>query len=567
MADREYSATNLIDLDLIATSYRSLTDPKAFDEMIGAWNRKLAIVESEPGWTENGLGRELFDHLTRLSALAESAATVAEDPVRQIVEASEVATMVQSPEGRVVAMNDAAVAIFGPISGAIDSLGWLDPSSAADLTAVRQSAAKKGNRQRAILRHVETGVPAMPLIEACVLRPPGAAAGFVTIKSLALPWSAAVGEALSEAFSLTEAELDVLRLFYASRDLEQIASARGVSLKTVRTQFKTILLKTEARNQPTLLHLVAVLCARVSANTSGTEMGWSDPFGTEQFIVRRNGSRLAYSTIGPHDGRPLLWVHGPGFNGIPPQELIDRLVAAGMRIILPCRPGYGNSERDSRLKVEEDQASALAELAISLDLTKCIAVGTTCSAQALHLARDRSPDQIGTIVAISFCWKATKEEVDRLPIMHRTMYHLAPKAPSILRSICSIGFRIIRRAGPDWYVQRAHSYSDANMVCLGNPETQALLRSDCRMMLAQGVDGFMADLLLSYADTSGALFRSTSPTMWLMGSLDQHFYVDQAQRFCAAHPGVTIKVIPGCSELMVYQRPDLVADAILDAAD
>ncbi len=566
MAERNDSGADFIDLDLIATSYRSLTDPTAFDEMIEAWNRKLAIVECEPDWTENGLGRELFDHLTKLSTLAESAATIAEDPVRQIVEASEVATMVQSPEGRVVAMNDAAVAFFGPISGAIDSLRWLDPSSAADLTAVRRSAAKKGNRQRAILRHVETKVPATPLIEACVVRPPGTDAGFVTIRSLALPWSAAVGDALSEAFSLTEAELDVLRLFYASRDLERIASARGVSLKTVRTQFKTILLKTEARNQATLLHLVAVLCARVSADATGTEMGWSDPFGTEQFITRSNGKRLAYSTIGPRDAQPLLWVHGPAFNGIPPQELIDRLVEAGMHIILPCRPGYGNSEADSRLKVEEDQASALSELAIALNLEKCVAVGTTCSAQALHLARDRTPEQIGTIVAISFCWQATREEVERLPVMHRTMYNLAPRAPSILRSICSVGFRIIRRAGPDWYVQRAHSYSDANMICLRNPETQALLRSDCRMMLAQGVEGFMADLLLSYANTSGPLLRSVSPTMWLMGSLDQHLRVDEAQSFCTRYPGVTLKLVPDCSELMVYQRPDLVADAILEAA-
>ncbi|WP_439603879.1 alpha/beta fold hydrolase, partial [Shinella sp.] len=335
--------------------------------------------------------------------------------------------------------------------------------------------------------------------------------------------------------------------------------------KTVRTQFKTILTKTESRSQANLLHIVAIICARVAADGGGAEMGWSDPFGTEKIIFRVNGKRMAYSTLGPPEGRPMLWVHGPAFNGIPPQIVIDRLIAADIRMILACRPGYGNSDCDPKLPVEEDQASALAELARVLNLENCIAVGTTCSAQALHLARDKVPDCIGTIVAISFCWKATAQEVERLPILHRTMYRLAPRAPAILRSICSVGIRIIRRAGPDWYVQRAHAVSKINRECLRNPETQALLRSDCRMMLAQGTNAFMADLLLAYADTEFAVRRAKAATLWLMGSQEQHFDRQHAEWLSEQLKSVTLKVIPDCSELMLYQRPDLVADALIEA--
>lgn len=565
MADLGGKPTESIDFDLIATSYRSLTDPAAFDEMIAAWNRKLAAMEGQADWTEQQLGQELFGHLARLGTLAENTAAVAEDPIRQTVEATAVATMVQSPEGRVVAINDAGMGLFGQLAGSIDNLDWLDPTSAGDLAAVRRSAAENGNRQRAILRHADLDGSSDQLVEAQVLKAPGSDTGFVTIRSLALPWSTSVGEALSEAFALTEAELDVLRLFYLTRDLDEVALTRGASLKTVRTQFKTILMKTQARSQANLLYLVAMLSARVAANRSGTEMGWSDPFGSERIFTRPGGKKLAYSTIGPAQARPVLWVHGPGFNGIPPQSLIDRIIAAGGRLILPCRPAYGNSERDHAQSIEDDQASAMAELAEELALQNCLAVGTTCSAQALHLARDRAPDRIGTIIAISFSWKASSEEVRRLPAVHRTVYSLALRAPSILRSICSVALKIIHRVGPDWYVQRAHSYSQANRTCLRNPETQALLRSDCRMMLAQGSEGFISDLILANADTTGALRRSTLPTVWLMGELDQHLHLEEAQRFCSHYPGLTLKVLPGCSELMVYQRPDLVAGAIVDA--
>ena len=563
MADPGDKAAQSVDLDLIANSYRSLTDPAAFDDMIEAWNRKLAVMESEADWTEQQLGQDLFGHLARLGALAENTVAVAEDPIRQTVEATEIATMVQTPEGRVVAINDAGVALFGSLAGSIDGLNWLDPDSTADLAAIRRSAARNGNRQRAILRHADADSSADQLVEAQILKVPGSDTGFVAIRSLALPWSAGVGGALAEAFALTEAELDVLRLFYLLRDLDKVALTRGVSLKTVRTQFKTILMKTQAHSQVNLLHLVAMLCARVAADRSGTEMGWSDPFGSERIFLRPGGKKLAYSTIGPAQGQPVLWVHGPGFNGIPPQDLIDRILAAGGRLILPCRPAHGNSERDPAQSIEDDQASALADLAEALDLRRCLAVGTTCSAQALHLARDRVPDRIGTIVAISFSWKASSDEVRRLPVVHRTVSSLAQRAPSILRSICSVALRIIHRVGPDWYVQRAHSYSQANRACLRNPETQALLRSDCRMMLAQGSEGFISDLILAQADTTGALRRSGAPTVWLMGELDQHLHPEEARSFCARYPGLALEVLPGCSELMIYQRPDLVAGIIV----
>lgn len=559
-----------VDMDLIAASYRSLTDPSGFDEMVQAWNRKLALIDSSDDWTERQLDRQMFAHLTRLASLAETALPLTDDPIRDAVERSRVATMVQTPEGRIVATNEAATQIFGATAGALDDLNWLHQSSVADLVALRRSVAANGNRQRVILRLAGPIVPhndaaGIRLVEACALTTPSADTGFIMITSLALPWTPAVGETLAEAFGYTDAELDVLRLFYQSRDLQQVAAARKVSVKTVRTQFKTIQAKTESHSQANLLHMIAAVCARVEADGRGEELGWSAPYGTEKILLRKNGKRLAYTVIGPASGRALLWVHGPAFNGILPQRLIDQVIGAGVRIIFPCRPGYGNSDHDPAVPVAEDQADALAELASALGLRDCVAVGTTCSAQALHLARDKVPHAIGTVVAISFCWKASAEEVEGFPVLHRTLYRLCAAAPSVLRSICSVGIRIMRKAGPDWYVERAHANSALNQACLRNPETQALLRSDCRMMMAQGPNAFMGDLLLAYADTAPVVQRAAAGTVWLMGSEEQNFDRVLADERCRRLGNVTLKVIPGCTELMLYQRPDLIADAVLEA--
>lgn len=243
MADRQAGGMSGVDLDLVATSYRTLSDPAAFEEMIDAWNRKLAMLQDEPDWSERGLSGDLFAHLTRLEQFARSADPPSDDPIRQVVEASEEAIMVQSPEGRIAAANDAGMRLFGASAGAFDRLAWLDPASRSELITIRRSAAENGNRQRAILRMVSLengGRDEAHLVEARVLRVPTSDKGFVAIRALDLPWAAPVGEALAEAFALADAEVDVLRLFYASRDLSAVADTRGVSLKTVRTQFKAM---------------------------------------------------------------------------------------------------------------------------------------------------------------------------------------------------------------------------------------------------------------------------------------------------------------------------------------
>ncbi len=573
--DRRFTDIDNVDLDLIATSYRALVEPAAFDDMIEAWNRKLSLIDEHDGGQEEGIAGKLLAHLERLQHLAEADLPLVEDPIRQVVEASAVATMVQSPEGQVIALNKGAEALFGAVAGVNDTLDWLAPGSHAEFFHLRRSASGAGNRQRAILRLVDTTAQhdegedesSLLLAEAELLRLPSADKAFVVVRPLGLPWLPAVEEALTESFSLTPAEIDVVRLFYALRDLDGVAAQRKVSIQTVRTQFKAILGKTETRTQANLLHLAAMLCARAAVMGGGQDAGWVTPFGNEQILPRSGGARLAYSWAGASAGQPVLWLHGPAFNGVPPHCAIEAFSAAGMRLIFPSRPGYGNSDRDHSLSVEEDQVSAIVELAEALNLRECMAVGTTCSTQALHLARDRAPERIGTIIGISFCWKASTEEVQRLPVVHRTLFKLARRAPAVLRTITTVALRIIRRQGPDWYVQRAHGYSDVNRKCLRDPENQALLRADCNMMLAQGPEGFISDLLLAYVDTNAALDRARARTIWLMGGEDQHYCPRDTVRQAADLPGVDLHVLDGCSELMLYQQPLRVADIIVSAGE
>ena len=64
------------------------------------------------------------------------------------------------------------------------------------------------------------------------------------------------GEVLQALYQLTPAEAELVRLIAEGRSLDEVATERGVSLHTVRSQLKQVFLKTDTCRQGELVHLV-----------------------------------------------------------------------------------------------------------------------------------------------------------------------------------------------------------------------------------------------------------------------------------------------------------------------
>ena len=63
-------------------------------------------------------------------------------------------------------------------------------------------------------------------------------------------------DALESLYHLTRAEADLVRLIAEGRSLEDVASERGVTINTVRSQLKQVFSKTDTNRQGELVHLV-----------------------------------------------------------------------------------------------------------------------------------------------------------------------------------------------------------------------------------------------------------------------------------------------------------------------
>ena len=89
--------------------------------------------------------------------------------------------------------------------------------------------------------------------------PPGSAEGdAVSVAFITDPETGNVTatEVLEELYMLTHAEAELVRMLSEGRSLEQVATARSVTMNTVRSQLKQVFSKTDTKRQGELVRLV-----------------------------------------------------------------------------------------------------------------------------------------------------------------------------------------------------------------------------------------------------------------------------------------------------------------------
>ena len=94
-----------------------------------------------------------------------------------------------------------------------------------------------------------------PLLDA----PPGSDAGeAVSVAFIADPETGHVSttDVLEQLYSLTPAEAELVQLLAQGRSLDQVATARSVTINTVRSQLKQVFTKTDTKRQGELVRLV-----------------------------------------------------------------------------------------------------------------------------------------------------------------------------------------------------------------------------------------------------------------------------------------------------------------------
>lgn len=557
------------DLDIISNTFRAILDQDAFEAMIDSWQTKLARIGDDAGAAARISGPLLAQLRIAQRTLEALDVPVVDDPLARAVQDVPGLALVLSPEGRIASINTEGERLMAARQGAFLDPECVDPRSVSDYRALLRAAGSRTNRAQAILRLLPRDVerPAADpiLCEAYFLETPGRAPqdkAFLVVRSLEIEWSARAAEMLSQAFGLSQAELEVARLYFALRDVAAVAAARGVSLLTARTQLKSVMAKTECPSQVDLMRLLAMTATRALSEHRSQTARWRDPTGREEAMTLPDGRLIAWTWAGDPQGRPAVLLRGLPMCYLMPPQAEEPLRAAGIKVYSLSRPGYGNSSMHPELSPLEDNLACLRAFLDRVVGAPCLGIGMSNGLLPLLAEAEANPARFHGLLALGYTGVLDRSGVTRLQPVQQAMMRLVKIMPWLVEMMANQGYRMIRQHGVDWYIERAYRGRLRDTATCAEPNLMPFVRNACAHMLVQGPGAFVRDLHLVHAEIDRAVETLQVPLVWLAPTEDGIFDAGSYARFERRNPLARLQPVPEAGELLLYQRMDVVLEQI-----
>lgn len=276
--------------------------------------------------------------------------------------------------------------------------------------------------------------------------------------------------------------------------------------------------------------------------------GWFTPRfpdGSVVMVPTDDGAELVVGLAGPDDGPPVVLVHGLTSNHHDWGPVAHRLVAAGHRVIGVNQRGHGGSTVGGDGFGPERQGTDLGQVLRALDLRDVTLAGHSMGGIAalslLVLAPESGADRVRDLVLVATL--ASTTGIDR-----RNGLKLAQRDDRVITDHPIHG-RVFARAvfgeSPS-----AAMVDDALASAARCPDAT-------RIGAATGLIGY---------DVRSSLPELAVPTTVVCGTQDRLTPLSENKRIAAAIPGAQLVVVPGAGHLVIWEAPDIVADAIADRA-
>lgn len=256
---------------------------------------------------------------------------------------------------------------------------------------------------------------------------------------------------------------------------------------------------------------------------------------SKALLTLADGRQLAYGLYGDPRGKPLLFFHG--FPGSHSQALMidQQAKAAGIRVIAPDRPGFGDSSPAPR-RTLLSWANDVAALADHLGYARFDVLGVSCGgAYALACAHEL-PQRVTTVFMIAGMGPMDLPDIrsEQLPLLS-ILFALARRAPWLISPLLALDRWLYRRDPAHAVKMVAGMLSEPDRRLLAQHPAQAqAFGNSLAEAYRQGIGGAMREAQLIGSPRPYTLQAITTPVHVLQDAHDRH--VPPAMgRYLAAH--------------------------------
>lgn len=384
-------------------------------------------------------------------------------------------------------------------------------------------------------------------------------------------WSEAAGEAITEAFGLSNSEQEILKTLVRGESLTELAQKRQRSVETVRTQAKSLRTKTGVNSQLDLIRLFAAITLVVpelAAPVCGKPDTAALP-GSLSLTLADN-RQMQVDIHGPPAGRPVLFLHNMFSGTMLPPPVLDALDRHGIRLICAWRPGFAKSSPYPE-KPGTPERSVVADLTFLLDtlgIGSTVAVGHMSSAVYAAAAAALMPDRVRGVAAIAgFPPFLERKHIDQLPAWPRLYAYTSRYLPKALSLLVRGTFGLLAENRIEILFDNLYAGAACDTKMVSAPESRELFLNDFRRALEQGTGAYEIDAALAASNWSHWLDNFAPRSMtFIHGTEDPVTPIDLVKEIAEFRPEMDLLPIANAGHLALYQAPEPIIARVADLA-
>lgn len=497
-----------IESDFIDRLYAVAMEPERFTELVEVWQTRLNHALAKGEFAAEAEIAHLDTHIGR----AEMLLKMADDrndhlphPIADRMEAEPHPMLAVDADGIIRAQNNAARLAFNIIEDQSVSDLPFDRETKSAISEFGVSMRDRNEPSR-LLRGFRDDQDRSVLLSLAETQT-ASSRRLTLVRLVDFTWPDAMTPLVREAFDLTSAEVEVLRLFAEGHSPAEIAEIRSASLPTVRTQIRMIYEKTDTRNQAELIRMAVGLGSldKARGGAGGPEV-FSAPAVSDAPYPRPEDRRLLelpdgrimdYSVFGDAEGRGgvCLFLHMEFFGDAWPAEGVRRAVELGVKIVAPLRPYYGRSDAGQMRRIGPEQlAKDTVHLLDHLEIERVVPVFQMAGGlTAAELAR-LFPKRLAGLVPVAPLFPMGQPEDDnRLTVFHNYLSSITHRHPRLLDFMTRSGFAYLRRVGIRRFLQTFARERQADLDLVENDATFAIMARGAEICGGHGHHAFAND--------------------------------------------------------------------------
>jgi pimeloyl-ACP methyl ester carboxylesterase/DNA-binding CsgD family transcriptional regulator len=354
---------------------------------------------------------------------------------------------------------------------------------------------------------------------------------------------------LRRAMGLSPAEARVAAAIAAGGAAREIAPGLGLSEQTVKSYRRAIFLKTGVNRSRDLRRLLSEI-VELDRLASVSELLSSPSRPQERLrVIAENGRHIALIDYGPASGKPLIVGHGFTAGRLMPPPLLARCHAAGYRVIIPQRPGFGltDAAAGDYLETASDDLAAILD-ALGVETARIL--GRDAGTAAVLSFAARYPGRLDRPVLLNPRTPKGARPPPSAPMSAISRFLM--ERPGLVEPFAEMLRRQTRSDAVESMLRRACTV-ELDRDIIEDPAVLAQLVRDMQGMMARSVRGFVAEQRVYSQGWSPP--GLTDPTAWTVAHFGE-LVPDPDLRPWAGLPGLRSVMIEGAGLMAAYSHPD-----------